>query len=347
MSIVVLKLADVKSEAEGRPQRCPSCKGGTFQRWGGRLRKIRDPHVRYVMVYRYQCCECRHTFRHYPPGVDQAQQSIRLRKLAALMWVLGLSYRGIATVLAAFGVGIGRMSAWRDEQAWAEQLCQQRKWKPVRVLGLDGAYVRAFGEVRPVLVAVDMGERQPVAIGYVDEHNPDAVRRFLEPLVKRLGVSVIVTDDLVHYKTVAQKLDVEQQICQFHVRRWVGRTLKELQTTLPPSWLGMLDEIKQLLHDLPIQGSRRLFELWKQIDVPRSARDEPRTPVDQLRNLLIRLSEHWESYRIFDWQPDVPWTNNATEQVIGRMKVRSRTVRGYKSRPGLLAGLMTAGSGMC
>lgn len=347
MSIVVLKLPDVKSEAGGRPQRCPSCKGDTFQRWGGRLREIRDPRVRYVMVYRYQCCECRHTFRHYPPGVDQAQQSQRLRKLAALMWVLGLSYRGIAGVLAVFGVGIGRMSAWRDEQAWAEQLRQQRKWKAVRVLGLDGAYVRAFGKVRPVLVAVDIGERQPVAIGYVDEYNPAAVRRFLEPLVKRLGVSVIVTDDLVHYKTVAHKLDLEHQICQFHVRRWVGRTLKELHTTLPPPWLGMLDEIKQLLQELPIEGSRRLFELWKQIDVPRSARDAPRTAVDQLRDLLIRLSEHWESYRIYDWQPEVPWTNNATEQVIGRMKVRSRTVRGYKTRSGLMAGLMTAGSGIC
>jgi hypothetical protein len=51
MSIVVLKLPDVKSEAEGRPQRCPSCKGETFQRWGGQMRKIWDPRVRYVMVY--------------------------------------------------------------------------------------------------------------------------------------------------------------------------------------------------------------------------------------------------------------------------------------------------------
>jgi transposase-like protein len=347
MSIVVLKLPDVKSEAEGRPERCPSCKGETFQRWGGQWRRIRDPQVRYVLVYRYRCCRCQHTFRHYPSGVDPAQQSQRLRKLAALMWVMGLSYRGIAALLPVFGLEIGRMSAWRDEQAWAEQLRQQRKWKPVRVLGVDGAYVRAFGAVRPVLVAVDVGAGQPVAIGYVDEYNPDAVRRWLEPLVKRLGVSVIVTDDLLQYKTVAQKLDLEHQICQFHVRRWVGRVLKELQTSLPPPWLEVLAEVEQLLRDLPISGARRLFELWKQIDVPRSARNEPRTPVDQLRDLLIRLSEHWESYRIFDWQPDVPWTNNTTEQVIGRMKVRSRTVRGYKTKSGLLAGLMAAGSGLC
>jgi len=58
-----------------------------------------------------------------------------------------------------------------------------------------------------VLVAVDLGEGKSIAIGYVNEYNPQAVRRFLELLVKRLGVSVIVTDDLVHYKTVADKLD--------------------------------------------------------------------------------------------------------------------------------------------
>lgn len=215
------------------------------------------------------------------------------------------------------------------------------------MLGLDGAYVRAYGKARLVLVAVDIGDRQPVTIGYVDEYNPAAVRRFLEPLVKRLGVSVIITDDLVHYKTVAHKPDLEYQISQFHVRRRVGRTLKELQTTLPPPWQDVLDEVKQLLHELPIEGSRRLFELWKQIDEPRSARDKPRTPIDQLRDLLIRLSEHWEAYRIIDWQPEVPWTNNTTEQVIRRMKVCSRTVHGYKTRSGLLAGLMAARSGIC
>ena len=239
------------------------------------------------------------------------------------------------------------MTAWRDAQAEAGYRKQGRKWKPVRVLGLDGAYVRAWGDVRPVLVAVDLGEGQPVAIGYVDEYNPRAVRRFLEPLVQQLGVSVIVTDDLVHYKTVADKLGLEHQICQFHVRRWVGRTLKELSKTVPPEWLWVLDETKQLIAELPPEGSRRLFELWKQIPLGRSGRkDQPLSALDQLRQLLLRLSEHWPRYRVFDWQPDVPWTNNGTEQVIGRMKVRSKTVRGYKNEPGMLAGLMLAGSGV-
>ena len=124
----------------------------------------------------------------------------------------------------------------------------------------------------------------------------------------------------MHYKTVAEKLGLAHQVCQFHVRRWVGRTLHELRETVPKDWLWVLDEIKGLLAELPPEGSKRLYELWKQVPGRKSAPDQPRLALEQLRNLLIRLSEHWDSYRVSDWQKDVPWTNNTTEQVIGRMK---------------------------
>ena len=264
-----------------------------------------------------------------------------------MCWTLGFSYRSIAAVFAAFGVQLSRMTAWRDVQALAGTLQQTRKWQPVRVLGLDGVYVRGWGATQPVLVAVDLGTGQPVALGQVDEWDPQAVRRWLAPLVKRLGVSVIVTDDLGSYRTVAEKLELEHQVCQFHVRRWVGRTLHGLKETIPKEWLWVCDEVKTLLDELPPEGSRKLFELWKQVPPQCTSRDGPLEPLDKLRNLLIRLSEHWENYRVFDWDKEVPWTNNTTEQVIGRMKMRSRTVRGYKTKSGLLNGLLVAGSGVC
>jgi hypothetical protein len=97
----------------------------------------------------------------------------------------------------------------------------------------------------------------------VDEWDPQAVRRWLAPLVKRLGISVIVTDDLGTFRTVAEKLQLEHQVCQFHVRRWVGRSLHGLKETIPKEWLWVCDEVKTLLAELPPEGSRRLFELWK------------------------------------------------------------------------------------
>jgi hypothetical protein len=194
---------------------------------------------------------------------------------------------------------------------------------------------------------MDLGAGQPVSIGYVDEHDPQAVKRWLEPLVKQLGVSVIVTDDLFAYHIVAEKLDLEHQVCQFHVRRWVGKTLHALRETLPEEWLGVIDEVKQILKDLAPEGSRRLLELYKQLPAKQTATDQPLSPVEQLRSLLIRLSEHWAQFRVFDWQTEVPWTNNGSEQVIGRMEIRSRTVRGYKSKDGMLNALMVTGSGVC
>jgi transposase-like protein len=345
MPIVVLKLPDVKSNTETRPKACPYCQGETFQRWGKVSKPVKDNRIDPVVVYRYRCNHCRHTFRHYPEGVDRADQTQRMRKLATICWVLGLSLRGVGVVLSAFGVSLSHMTVWRDNQEQATLLEKRGRWQGVRVMGVDGLYPLGWGEKQAVLIAVDLGDGQPVAIGHLDEANPQAVRRFLQPLVQRLGVSVIVTDDLNSFRLVADKLGLEHQVCQFHVRRWVGGMLRDLGGKVPKEWLWVLDEIKRLLAELPPEGSRRLFELWKQIPERRIGQVGERSPLEMLRYLLIRLSEHWESYRVFDWQKEVPWTNKGTEQVIGRMKMRSRTVRGYKSWQGMWAALLLAGSG--
>jgi transposase-like protein len=237
------------------------------------------------------------------------------------------------------------MSVWRDIQEQAILQKKRRQWQKVRVIGLDGAYPLGWGEKQPVLIAVDMGTGEPIELGYVNEKDPRAVRRFLEPLVQQLGISVIVTDDHPILRSVIDKLAVEHQVCQFHLRRWVGRSLHKLRKQLPNKWLWVVDETSRLLDELPIDGSSQLFNLWKQVDVPRRSPDLPFSPVDELRLLLIRLSENWHRYRIFDWQPEVPWTNNTTEQVIGKMKIRSRTVRGYKSWQGMWAALLLIGIG--
>ena len=94
-----------------------------------------------------------------------------------------------------------------------------------------------------------------------------------------------------------------------------------------------------------VAGTNHLFELWNEIKVSRKGR-ETHSPVDQLRNLLIRLSENWDRYCTFYWQNQVAWTNNGSEQVIGKVKIQSKTVRGFKSEQGMLKGLMLAGSGL-
>jgi transposase-like protein len=340
MSIVLLQLPEVKYFQAERPRRCPYCPGELFQRWGCHPKRVRDPRLREVQIYRYRCCLCHRTFRHYPEGVGRASQTKRMIKLAAILWALGMSYRNASGLLAVFGVQLRHMSIWRDVQIQAEQVRRSKQWGKVRVLGVDGLYVRGWGDTQPVLVAVDMGTGQPIALGYLDEKDPQAVKKFLEPLVQRLGVSVIVTDDLASYKVVARELDLEQQVCQFHLRRWVGKALRDLRVSLPEKWHKTINEIEQLVQELPAEGEKRLVQLYRQIPVNRAGRgNEPMTPLEQFRHLIGRLAEDWSKYRLFDWQPEVPWTNNLTEQANGRMKMRARTVRGYKSEAGMLNGL--------
>jgi len=248
--------------------------------------------------------------------------------------------------LSGLQVLVSHMTIWRDVQAETQQITKRNQWKPVRIVGLDGAYVLGWGEKQPVLVAVDLGSGEPIAIGYLNEQDPQALRRWLAPLAQRHGITVIVTDDLFSYKIVAEKLQLGHQICQFHVRRWVGKALRELHETVPKEWLWVLEEIHNLIDLLPPAGSQSLYALWKKLPGRRSKRDQARSPVEQLRDLLLRLSQDWSRYCTFQSEPLVPWTNNATEQAIGKMKMRARTVRGYKSWPGLHSGLLLAATNL-
>jgi hypothetical protein len=69
------------------------------------------------------------------------------------------------------------------------------------------------------------------------------------------------------------------------LRRWVGRALCDLQKSLPLVYRPVLIGIQQWIDELPAGGGKRLFELWKQVPVEKSARDEPLTPSEQLHNL--------------------------------------------------------------
>lgn len=233
-------------------------------------------------MYRYRCCRCRRTFRHYPEGVERARQTVRMRALAAIGWVFGMRYQKLSLFLTAFGVVLSAMSLWRDVQQRAEELRGERLHRRVRVLGVDGAYVRGWGKTQPVLVAVDIGRGQPLTVGYVDEKDPQAVREFLEPLMQEFGVSVIVTDDLASYKQAAEVLGLEHQVCQFHVCRWVGRTIHELKESLPLEWVETALQVRQLLQDLPIDGDKRLLAMLRRLPPsPMGRKVSTYTPLDQ------------------------------------------------------------------
>lgn len=338
MSIVVLKLPAVKRKTEERPKKCPACGGEIFQRWGQVNKAVKDTRVRNVKVYRYRCCDCKQTFRHYPAGVTQAQQSERLMKLCVIMWSLGLSYRSVVMILAVFGVNLSHMSGWRDVQEAGKQIQRGLKWKAARVVGVDGAWINGRG----IMVAVDLGDGELLSIAQIDEKEKDNLQAWLKNLKQKHNIGAIVTDDLVTYKEIVEELELGHQVCQFHVRRWVGRALKKLEEEIPPEWMNVILEIRQLIDELPSNGGMLLHNIWKEMPGRITKPNEERTPLEKLRDMVLRLSQDWHCYIAFYDDPGIPWTNNRTEQIIGRLKSRANRVRGYKSTAGLLTGSWVA-----
>jgi hypothetical protein len=160
-------------------------------------------------------------------------------------------------------------------------------------------------------------------IGTIDEKDAQAVMVWLRDLKQRHEIVVIVTDDLSTYRGITDKLKLGHQVCHFHVRLWVGRACWDLGQRLTEDWLWVIDRLKIIMEDLPSNGGKQFLDLYKQLrgDLKHG---QKRTAVDELRHLLIRLSEKWERYTTNFHVPGIPWTNNCTKQAIGRMKMRPR-----------------------
>lgn len=342
MAILTLRLPDVKATEESRPKGCQYCGSPLLQRWGKVTKAVKDPHIQQALIYRYHCCECQHTFRHYPEGLTAARQSQRLVVLAALSWVMGLSLRGTSALLSVFPVVLSHTSIWQDVQAQATAL-KRRLPGRVRVLGIDGVYPKLGGQEQPVVVAVDLGTGQPIELGALHEKDWRAVVQWLQPLVTAWGVEVLVSDDLKELSVVAEHLQLEHQVCQFHVLRWVRRALADLRKQLAEEHRPLVDEVWQLLKERPTDGRKRLYALWRGIEVRRS-RDRQTSALYRLRLLILRLMENWEKYTLDQRQSDVPYTNNGTEQAIGKWRIRSRSTRGFKSWAGLEGAFLLCGS---
>src|SRR4051794_6200549 len=95
----------VQPEVYPEPDGCPTraCGSRHVQFRQAAKNPLRDPFVGQVIARRYQCPRCGGTFRVYPVGVSHDQTSARLKGLAVLFYVLGMSYGAVAIALGALG----------------------------------------------------------------------------------------------------------------------------------------------------------------------------------------------------------------------------------------------------
>ena len=340
------------------PQECPyeGCEGHYFKAHGvkGENKPVRDLEHQEVRSYRRKCLTCKRTFRVYPRGVSKGgQQTKRLKAMSVLLYVLGISYGGVADFLAALGVALGKTTVYENVQE-AGVASRQRQGAEIAgggsrlVIGSDGTYVKVKGEKVGIQVVVDDQDEDLLGLEIIVSEGSDEIEGLIREIAEQVEAEVLVSDDLDSYKDVADELGMEHQICRNHVKRNVDDLVEELsaqheaqQETIPPGvetspqqFDTDLDLLAELVGERPDEAPDQLRALYHRYKAaPKPPQGQRHTVWYRMRMLITRLWERWQRLTVDlrRVELEMDGTNNSSERVIGWwIKERYRTMRGYK-----------------
>ncbi len=85
------------------------CEGTYFRLYQAVSKPVRDTVYEQVTAHRYKCLRCRRTFRVYLAGVTSAHVSLRVKGLAVMLYLLGLSYGATSILLEALEVYLSKV----------------------------------------------------------------------------------------------------------------------------------------------------------------------------------------------------------------------------------------------
>jgi transposase-like protein len=211
MPTVLIRLGATEIVSDKRSLLCPHCQGALLSRWGRFMRNIQDTHERVTEFYRYRCNDCGATFRVYPAGLNRQIHSQRIRDLAALGWVIGMSCRDMVNVFDKLGVQISRMSVWRDGKQLIERLKEGGKLTETRRYTIDRNFIPKISNKLGVVLVIELEQGKAEILGVLDEYNPRPVKAWLEKIVEEMDIEVcILGTDTLNRKYVPRMLKQER-----------------------------------------------------------------------------------------------------------------------------------------
>lgn len=368
-----LLLPPVRPDTYEEPTTCPSkgCRGTRFhmrQEWP---KPLRDTLFPAVVARRYECLRCGHTFRIYPIGVSKAQTSARLRGLAVLLYLLGMSYGAVSLTLEALSHPLGKTAVYYAVQAAGrkvaglrrDSVCLPAGKSKVTAMGADLTSVKCAGKWLSVGVTVDAQEGVALTVDILDDAEAQTLKEWVGEVAKAVGAEVLVSDDADAFKTAADENGMEQQVCKSHVLRnteeWVEKmkpqmardadgSLGEIGVS-PEQAVADCDELLRLMRERqPGPKAEGLLEAIHRRYVaaaPPKRDGEEKVGMTLAYRLRLFSLDRWNLwprltfYRT--WRDKdggrLDGTNNATERAIGWwVKERYRTMRGYKRQESVL-----------
>jgi len=279
-----------------------------------------------------------------------------VKGLGILLYLLGLSYGAVSLALEALGVYMCKSRVYDTVQSAAERVPGMKRdqvFEGIRTpaVGGDLTSVKVNGEWFPLGLTVDDTSGLVLTVDGLPGEDATTLEEWLEPIAEAVGAEILVTDDADAFKTVADDLGLDHQVCKSHVKRNTENLIESLRLAAETDADGSLAAIgitpEQALVDLKRLGeliiSRKPEEMYEletmhyyylNASPPRAG--EKATTAYRLRLLFLDRWNLWPrltQYRT--WQgPDgqtLDGTNNGSERAIGWwIKERYRTMRGYK-----------------
>jgi transposase-like protein len=348
---------DVFPEPHGCPD--PACGSRHVQLRQVVRKPLRDTPLPAVQAHRYRCVRCGRTFRVYPHGVSHDQTSARLKGMAVLFYVLGMSYGAVAIALGALGCPLSRVAVYNAVQDAGARVVGLRREAVARGggriagLGVDLTSVRCAGHWVTVGVGVDAVAGTALSIDLLPNGETDTLVTWVEELAAAIGAAVLVSDDADPFKAAADANGLDHQVCIAHVQRnthaWVEAIVPALAEDGDGSLAGIGVTPEQAVVDCqallalvterhPTPEARAGLATIHRRYLPAAKPAKGRTMSLAYRLRLFSL-DRWNVWgrltRYRTWQgptgETLDGTNNACERAIGWwVKERYRSMRGYK-----------------
>ena len=358
---LALILPPVQPEVYPDVTGCPyaGCGGQHVQHWQAVPKPLRDTQLGEVVALRYRCVRCGRTFRLYPAGVSHDQTSARLKGVAVMFYVLGMSYGAVATALTALGWPLSKVAVYYAVQdagaavAGLRRDAVRRGGGHVVGLGVDLTSVRCAGQWLTVGVSVDAVRGTVLSLDLLPNGEAATLTAWVQELAAVLGAELLVSDDADGFKIAADASGVSHQVCKAHV----GRNTEAWVASMEPALTGDGDGSLAAIGVVPKQAvadCQALLRLMAERQpTPEAAATlaaihrrylgaaKPLTGESMSLAYRLRLFslDRWNLWprltRYRSWAgPEgetLDGTNNACERAIGWwVKERYRSMRGYK-----------------
>ena len=208
------------------PAVCPyeGCGGKHFRLHQRVGKPLRDLRYSAVEARRYACLRCRRTFRRYPTGVTRAQMSLRVKGLAVMLYLLGLSYGAVSLALEALGAYMCKSRVYDAVQAAAECVPGLRREEvfaglKTPALGGDLTSVKVKGEWLVLGLTVNDISGLVLTVDGLNGEDAETLQGWIAPVAAAVEAEILVTDDADALKCAADALGLDQQVCKGHVLR--------------------------------------------------------------------------------------------------------------------------------